>query len=197
MSLCQSRTAIGAFIFLFLTKKFYDFAGDSPAIQFYGGKMPKTKFQAVIFTAITAWIMVYIMTIYNSVLSSGTFTNYTFWSALKGMWLEYVLIFLCAFFISSRIAPRLAFRVVTPNDRPIFIIFAIQIFTVVLQVAFASILGVYHNYGFTAQFLPNYLLTYCQNFIMALPMQLFIAGPIARWVFRLIFERKSKIKSEK
>ncbi len=157
--------------------------------------MPKNRFQAVIFTAITAWIMVYIMTIYNSVLTSGTFTNYTFWGALKGMWLEYVLIFLCAFFISGHVAKRLAFRIVKPTDRPIFIIFAIQIFTVVLQVAFASILGVWHNYGFTTQFIPNYLTTYCQNFIMALPIQLFIAGPLARWIFAIIFERKKRVKN--
>lgn len=53
--------------------------------------------------------------------------------------------------------------------------------------ALASILGVKHAYGFTNQFIPNYLVTYCRNFIMALPVQLFIAGPAARWIFRLIF----------
>ena len=38
-------------------------------------KMPKTTFQSVVFTAITAWIMVYIMTLYNTALGSGSFTN--------------------------------------------------------------------------------------------------------------------------
>lgn len=149
--------------------------------------MPKTKFESCIFTAITAWIMVYIMTLYNHVLSTGTFTNASFLTALKGMWVEYIIIFACAYFISSKIAVKLAFRVVRPNDRQIFIIFAIQIFTVVCQVALASIIGVYHTYGFTNQFLPDYLITYCQNFVMAMPVQLFIAGPAARWVFRTIF----------
>ena len=150
--------------------------------------MPKTKFQTVVFTAVTAWLMVYIMTLYNVVLASGSFTNYTFWLALKGMWVEYILIALCAYFISGPIAKRLAFRVVQPGDRPIFIIFAIQIFTVVCQVALASILGVWHGYGFTAQFIPDYLTTYCRNFLMALPVQLFVAGPIARALFRLLFQ---------
>ena len=154
--------------------------------------MPKTKFQSVIFTAVTAWIMVYIMTLYNTVLAMGSFTNATFLIALKGMWIEYIIIFLCAFFISSHVAKHFAFRVVKPGDRPIAIIFAIQVFTVVSQVALASILGVYHGYGFTSQFIPNYLVTYCKNFIMALPVQLFIAGPIARWIFRSIFERGEK-----
>lgn len=158
--------------------------------------MPKTKFQSVIFTAVTAWIMVYIMTLYNTVLAMGSFTNATFLIAFTGMWIEYIIIFLCAFFISGRVAKYFAFRVVKPGDRPIAIIFAIQVFTVVSQVALASILGVYHGYGFTSQFIPNYLVTYCKNFIMALPVQLFIAGPVARWIFRSIFERGEEKRSK-
>ena len=154
--------------------------------------MPKTKFESVIFTAITAWIMVYIMTLYNTVLAMGSFMNATFLIALKGMWVEFVIIFLCAYFISSHVAKFFAFRVVQPGDRQIAIILAIHVFTVVSQVALASILGVYHGYGFTSQFLPNYLMTYCRNFIMALPVQLFIAGPIARWIFRTVFVKENK-----
>lgn len=157
--------------------------------------MPKTKFQSVVFTAITAWIMVYIMTLYNTVLAMGSFTNATFLIALKEMWVEFIIIFLCAFFLSSHVAKYFAFRVVQPGDRPIVIIFAIQVFTVVSQVALASILGVYHGYGFTNQFIPHYLVTYCKNFMMALPVQLFIAGPIVRWIFRSIFKRREKEKS--
>ena len=149
--------------------------------------MSKTKFQSVIFTAITAFIMVYFMTLYNTVLASKTFTNYTFLIALKGMWIEYIIIFLCAFFISSGIAKKLAFKVVDKDTKQIYVIFMIQIFTVVVQVALASIIGVYHGYGFTSNFIPDYLVTYCKNFVMAMPLQLFIAGPITRKLFRMIF----------
>ena len=159
--------------------------------------MPKTKFESVIFTAVTAWLMVYIMTLYNTVLASGAFVNATFLIALKGMWLEFVIIFLCAYFISSHVAKHFAFRVVKPGDRPIFVILAIQIFTVISQVALASILGVWHGYGFTGQFIPNYLTVYCRNFIMALPMQLFLAGPIARALFRLMFRRVNGTEEKK
>ena len=152
--------------------------------------MSKTKFESVIFTAVTAWIMVYIMTLYNTVLAMGSFTNSTFLIALKGMWIEFIIIFLCAYFISGHVAKYFAFRVVVPQDRPIVIIFAIQIFTVVSQVALASILGVYHGYGFNSQFIPYYLVTYFRNFVMALPVQQFIAGPIARWIFRSLFRKK-------
>ena len=152
--------------------------------------MPKTKPQTLFFTAVTAWIMVYVMTLYNTVLASGSFTNATFLIAFKGMWLEFVLIFLCALLISSPLARHFAFKVVQTGDRPICIILMIQIFTVVFQVMLASILGVWHSTGFTANFLPDYLSCYCRNFIMALPVQLLIAGPAARKIFRCVFRRQ-------
>lgn len=150
-------------------------------------RMPKTKFESIIFTAITAWMMVYIMTLYNTVLATSSFTNSTFFIALKSMWIEFIIIFLCAYFISSKVAKYFAFKIVQPTDRSILIVLTIQVFTVVSQVALASILGVYHGYGFDIQVIPHYLLTYCRNFIMALPVQLFIVGPIARCLFRVLF----------
>lgn len=152
--------------------------------------MPKTKFESFVFTAITAWTMVYIMTLYNKVLDHGTFENNTFLVALKAMWIEYIISFLCAFFISSRVSKYFAFRIMQPGDRPIFIIFAIQIFTIVSQVALMSIMGVVERYGINSQVIPNYISTYCTNFLLALPAQLFISGPIARMVFQQLFRRK-------
>lgn len=147
-------------------------------------RMPQTKRETVFFTAITAWMMVYVMTLYNTALAMGSFTNATFFIALKEMWAEYVIIALLAYFLSAHLAKRCAFKIVRPDDRPILIVLSIQTFTVIWQVAFASILGVYHGYGFTANFVPDYLATYCKNFILALPLQLIFVGPLARWIFR-------------
>lgn len=154
-----------------------------------GEKMPKTKLESIFFTAITAWMMVYIMTLYNTVLAMGKFNNATFLIALKDMWIEYIIIALLAYFVSGQLAKKCAFRVMQHGDRPIFIIITIQTFTVIWQVAFASILGVYHGYGFTVNFIPDYIVTYCRNFIMALPVQLIIVGPIARLIFRTVRDR--------
>lgn len=151
--------------------------------------MPKTKTETLFFTAVTAWMMVYCMTLYNTVLGTGEFTNSSFLHALTGMWIEYVIIFLCAYFISGHAAKALAFRVIKPGDRPIFIIFTIQIFTVILQVTFASIMAVFKMHGFTGLFIPQFLSAYCRNFVMALPLQLILVGPLARFVFRSIFRR--------
>lgn len=157
--------------------------------------MPKTRFQSIIFTLITAGMMVYIMTLYNTVVATGEFTNGTFLTALKEMWTEFFIITLCAYFISTPLARRFAFRVVQPDDRPIFIILVTQVFTVVLQVGLASIIGTIKGYGVTSLFLPDYLMSYCRNFIMALPIQLLLVGPLARKIFRSIFLRKEKSSS--
>lgn len=156
--------------------------------------MPRTRGESIFFTAITAWMMVYCMTVYNTALATGSFTNRTFLIALKGMWVEYILIALLAYFVSGHIAKFFAFRVMQPGDRPIFIILSIQTFTVVSQVFFASIIGLYHRYGFTANVIPDYIVTYCKNFVMALPLQLLIVGPLARWIFRSLFIRKKCAK---
>ena len=59
--------------------------------------MPKAKGESIFFTAVTAWMMVYVMTLYNTVLAMGSFTNSVFLIALKEMWIEYVIIALLAY----------------------------------------------------------------------------------------------------
>lgn len=158
--------------------------------------MPKTKIEKLFFTFITAWMMVYVMTVYNTVLATGRFSNSTFLVALKGMWIEFVIIFLCAYFVSSRLAQNCAFKIVERGDRPIFVILTVQVFTVIFQVAFASVIGVWHGYGFTSNFLPDYIATYCKNFVMALPVQLVVVGPVARKIFRILFIKRKEITSK-
>lgn len=69
-------------------------------------KMPKTKFEAIVFTAITAWMMVYVMTLYNTVLATSSFTNSTFLIVLKSMWIEFVIIVLMiqVFTVNSQVS---------------------------------------------------------------------------------------------
>lgn len=78
--------------------------------------MPKTKFEAIVFTAITAWMIVYVMILYNTVLATSSFTNSTFLIVLKSMWIEFAIVFLCAYFISSKVAKYFAFKIVQPTD---------------------------------------------------------------------------------
>ncbi len=106
----------------------------------FGGIMPETKFESVVFTAVTAFLMVYIMTLYNTVLASGQFVNLTFLISLKSMWFEFVIIGLCAFFISSPLAKHFAFKIGRGTDRFLLFLqsrFLLLFFRLPLQVYLA------------------------------------------------------------
>ena len=91
--------------------------------------MPKTRGESIFFTSITAWMMVYVMTLYSTVLATGTFTNLTFFIALKNMQIEYIIIGLLAYFVSGHLAKMCVFRVVQPINYTIhFLRFIIHIF---------------------------------------------------------------------
>ena len=51
------------------------------------------------------------------------------------------------------------------------------------------------GHGFTANFIPDYLTTYCKNFILAFPLQLIFVGPLARFIFRMLFISRKKEKN--
>lgn len=80
-------------------------------------RMPKSTIESTVFTAVTAWIIVYIMTLYNVVVASNSFSNCTFIIVLKGMWIEFNIIFLCAYFISSHVAKHFPFKAVNGQDK--------------------------------------------------------------------------------
>lgn len=152
--------------------------------------MPKTKLESVVFTLITAFIMVYSMTFYNKVLHGEEFSHLLFLHVLKDMWLEYAIMTACAYFLSCRLAITLTEKL---HKLGVKLIFSrrrhIQIFTVLLQVAIASVLAVYLNFGFDEYFLVRYRNSYFMNFIAAFPIQILIAAPLAQKMFGLIFRK--------
>jgi len=151
--------------------------------------MPKTKFQNFIFTLMTVILMAYFMIVYSiSINSSVGLVNATFLNALKEFPLEFIIVFICAYFIASPIAKKLAFRIVDPKkDNKMFIILSIQTFTVLVMVFLMSIYALISQHLINENIICNYIVLYCKNFIMAYPLQIFLVGPIVRNLFKLIF----------
>ena len=83
--------------------------------------MPKTKFQNVIFTLMMAFLMVYAMICYNISLNIGEMSNQVFLMAFHEMVIMWPIAFILEFFVVDNLAHKLAFRMVTPQDRPIVI----------------------------------------------------------------------------
>lgn len=159
---------------------------------FSGGfYLPKTKFQSIVFTLMTAFCMVYLMTVYTVSKESGGLSYSVFFIALKGMWLEYAVVFLLVFFLITHFAQKLALRIVNPEtDKPIFIILAIQFFTVCQIVPLITLFATFIHGGFTSDWFTNWISLAVMCFPMALCLQLFFVGPLVRFLFRTVFKKQ-------
>lgn len=150
--------------------------------------MPKTKFQGIVFTAIMVFFMVFCMTVYTISLNAGKLSYQTFVIAIKEMWIEYIIVFILNFFFISKVAQKLAFRIVTPGqDKSIFIILAIQSFTVCLTVPIITLIATFIHNGFTANWFTIWIQLAVMCFPVAFCLQIFFIGPLVRWIFRTIF----------
>ena len=103
--------------------------------------MPKTKFQNVIFTLMMAFLMVYAMICYNISLNIGGMSNQVFLMAFGEMKIMWPVAFLLEFFIVDKLAHALAFRIVTPNDRPIVITLAISAMIICIMCPVMSLIA--------------------------------------------------------
>ena len=88
--------------------------------------MPKTLFQNVIFTLMMSFLMVYVMICYNICLNVGGMSNEVFLMAFGELKIMWPVAFVLEFVFVDKLAHMLAFRIVTPQDRPIFITLAIS-----------------------------------------------------------------------
>lgn len=83
--------------------------------------MPRTKFQEIIYAILMTFFMVLAMEIYNAGLHMGGLTNQGILNALSEMPIMFPICFVTGFFFIDRIAPKIAFRLVTPGkDLPFF-----------------------------------------------------------------------------
>lgn len=153
--------------------------------------MPKTKFQSIVFTAIMVFCMVFCMTAYIIAMKSGGLTYKVFALAIKEMWIEYVVVFLLIFFVITECAKKLALRIITPGvDKPIFLILAIQCFTVCMIVPAITLFATFFHNGFKGSWFTDWIQLAFTCFPVALCLQVFFIGPFVRFIFRSIFKEK-------
>ena len=97
--------------------------------------------------------------------------------------------FVLEFFVVGKIARKLAFTVMRPDDRPQFITYAISICICCIMCPVMSLIAVIlfketKSFGVWVQ-------TWAMNFPMAILYQLFYCGPFVRLIFRTIFREKN------
>lgn len=146
--------------------------------------MSKNKFQDAIFTIIMATIMVYGMVVYNVALNIGGVSSKTFLLALKELPIMVPIAFVLEFFIVGKLANILAFKVVTPQDRPQIITYAISICICCIMCPIMSLIA---TFLFKTPSFGTWIKTWALNFPMAMFYQMFYCGPFVRLIFRTIF----------
>ena len=151
--------------------------------------MPKNKFQDVVFTIIMATIMVYGMVVYNVALSMGGLINEVFLIALHELPIMVPIAFVLEFFLVSKLAGMLAFKVMKPDDKPQFITYAISICICCIMCPIMSLVATI-LFKDTKDF-ATWVQTWALNFPMAIMYQLFYCGPLVRLIFRTIFKGKN------
>ena len=155
--------------------------------------MPKTKFEDAIYTIIMATIMVYGMIVYNVALNTGGVSGQTFLLATHEMIVMVPVAFVLEFAFVDKLAHMLAFRIVTPQDRPIFITLAISSMIVCIMCPCMSLVAtiLFKNAG------SNVIATWCQTTFMNFPVaffwQIFYCGPFIRLIFRKMFPEKENV----
>lgn len=159
--------------------------------------MPINKRESLLFTFIMCFCMVLWMSIYNVALQHGAINGEVIAAAWLGFPVAYVFAMCCDWFIASPLAKGFAFKcLVAPGQSsPLAMTLAVSSCMVVPMVIIMSFYGacegLFQMPGSplaNLQMLPMmWLINIPRNFIMALPWNLLVAGPVARFVFRRAF----------
>ena len=154
--------------------------------------MPETKFQDFIYTLIMAFLMVYVMVCYNISIHTGGLSNFVFIEAFKELPFMWIVAIILEFFLISKIAHKLTFKVLNPKKTPsIFISYGISIIIVTFMCPIMSLIAtILINKPSLDIFIASWLQSMVLSFPMAMCFQLFYAGPIVRFIFNLIFKNK-------
>ena len=145
--------------------------------------MPKTKLQNVIFTIIMAFVMVYAMVCYNISIDKGGMSNQIFLLAFHEMPIMWPIAFILEFFVVEKLSKFLAFRIVSPTDKPIFITLAISSMIVCIMCPTMSFIATVLFKHPGSEIIAQWFQTTVLNFPMALCWQLFFAGPLVSSLF--------------
>ena len=154
--------------------------------------MPTNKRESLIFTFIMCFATVLWMSIYNVALHQGALTMGAVAQAWLGFPVAYVFAMCADWFVAAPLAKGFAFRfLVTPGkSSPLAMTLAVSSCMVVPMVIIMSLFGAVEVASQTGEFaaIPfMWISNIPTNFIMALPWNLLVAGPVSRFVFRRAF----------
>lgn len=153
--------------------------------------MPQNKRESLIYTVLMCFVMVLWMSIYNAALQYGKLDFEVLAAAWIGFPIAYVFAMCCDWFFVSKLAKGFTFGfLVKPEDsvlkKVVCVSFCMVVPMVLIMSLYGAVEGAVHTGGWNG-ILSAWLFNIPRNFVMALPLQLLIAGPPVRKVFRGLF----------
>jgi hypothetical protein len=153
--------------------------------------MPQNKRESLIYTVLMCFTMVLWMSIYNVAMHMGGLSLAVVKDAWVGFPIAYVVAMCLDWFLVSKLAKGFAFRfLVKPDSSVTKKVIAVSCCMVVPMVFFMSLYGALEvcvKSGAWSSVGIIWLTNIPKNFIMALPFQLIVAGPVIRRLFRAAF----------
>ncbi|WP_026561554.1 DUF2798 domain-containing protein [Bacillus sp. J37] len=159
--------------------------------------MPTTKKESIQFGFMMCFGMVFFMTIYNFYLN-GMIGELTLIEGISDFLIGFVIAFILDLFIVGPNAKKVALKITAKTNNKVYTILSISICMVIGMAFFMSIYGLVTTYihnGFnTGSIVSDYLSVFGKNFMMALPLQILIMGPLVRFLF-VKYVKSTKIVS--
>lgn len=153
--------------------------------------MPQNKRESLIFTVMMCFFMVLWMSIYNTSINMGGISSESIREAWIGFPIAYIVAMCCDWFIVSGLAKGVAFRfLIKPDSSNLRKAISVSCCMVIPMVIIMSLYGAFEasaHLGMWNKLLLIWLINIPKNLIMALPLQLILAGPIIRSIFRKLF----------
>ena len=147
--------------------------------------------ESLFYTVLMCFCIVLWMSMYNVTLHMGGFSLEVLKEGWLGFPIAYVFAMCCDWFLVSGLAKKFAFTyLVKPEDSVLKKVICVSCSMVVPMVLIMSMYGAVEGCvrsGAWSQLLMIWLTNIPKNFIMALPFQLIVAGPLVRFIFRSAF----------
>lgn len=153
--------------------------------------MPHNKRESLIYTVLMCFVMVLWMSFYNVALLRGELSPAVIRAGWLGFPAAYVFAMCCDWFLVSPLAKGFSFRfLVSPEDGDLKKIVCVSCCMVIPMVVIMSLYGACEgalHTGLWSGVAAGWLRNIPRNFVMALPFQLLVAGPLVRRIFRAAF----------
>lgn len=140
-----------------------------------------------------AGMMVLVMETYNIAISTGV-NGSLFLKVIMGYPLALLVAALFDLLLVGPIAKGIFFKLIfnpKMEEKPYLIALGISTLMVLGMVTCMSVFGIVIENGFSSPTLGNFGITWIRNFILALPLQLIIVGPIARMILDKVQTRNN------